>query len=96
MQLYARQGDLVFNKRAISGDLTKAPTLTLAGDDAPHNVVGEFEFRKDGLRTFLRIGEKGAEVTHGGRHKTVTLTAGDYEVYPLRERGDASDRAVED
>lgn len=97
MHIYARQGDLVFNKvPSVSGDLKPSRGLVLSGSDSdPHTVVGETLSRRDGRNIFLRVGAP-TEVTHAGRHLPITLEAGDYEVYPLRERGDQEDRAVED
>lgn len=96
MELYARQGDLVFDKRAVSGDLVARTNLVLAGEtSAPHTVQGKVLARQEGLRTFLRVAET-TQVMHAGRHLPITLDPGDYEVRPLRERGDSGDRAVED
>jgi hypothetical protein len=96
MNIYARQGDLVFSKEAVTGELTITKNLVLAGNDtAPHTVKGSFLSRQDGRTTFLRI-TKRTSVTHDGRHLPVSLEPGDYRVYPLRERGDGTDRAVED
>lgn len=98
MQLYARHGDLVFDKLTspISGDLSKHTDLVLAGtDSAPHTVRGQVEARRDGVITLMRVAAT-TTVEHAGRHKTITLEPGDYEVRPLRERHDGQDRAVED
>jgi len=96
MQLYARQGDLVFDKRPLSGEFKQEAGVVLAGrDSAPHTVVGTVGVRREGLTTLLRVKRK-TLVTHAGRHKTIALEPGDYEVRPLRERGSGEDRAVED
>jgi hypothetical protein len=98
MQLYARQGDLVFNKLSgpVPGELKPVTGLVLSGrDSGPHTVVGLVGHRRDGRTLFLSVGEP-TEVTHAGRHKAITLEPGSYEVYPLRERGGVEDRAVED
>ncbi len=98
MQLYARHGDLVFDKldTPITGDLDKHVDLILAGNDsAPHTVRGQVEARREEGITFLRVA-KATTVDHAGRHMPITLEPGDYEVRPLRERHDGADRAVED
>jgi hypothetical protein len=99
--IYARQGDLVIDKlqSPISGELEKAKQVTFAGDSSghPHRIVGEVLLRKEGRRTLVRLSEP-RTLEHGraGGHKPVTLEAGDYAITPLRERGDAGDRSVED
>jgi hypothetical protein len=101
MHIYARQGDLVIDKLAapISGDMERTRRIVFAGDSSghPHTLLAPALMRRDGLRTFVRL-SKAAEITHGkpDGHKPVKLVAGDYEIRPLRERGDGSDRAVED
>jgi hypothetical protein len=96
MQLYARQGDLVFDKRKLTGEFAEESGVVLAGQNsAAHTVMGKVGVRREGLTTFLRV-KQTTEVTHAGRHKSVTLEAGDYEIRPLRERGSGEDRAVED
>lgn len=99
MQLYARQGDLVIDKLAkpITGDLEPAVNPVLAGGSSghPHTLRGKVLIRRDGLRTHVRV-TKAAALEHGrpDGHVTIELEPGDYEIAPLRERGDASDRAV--
>lgn len=101
MNLVARHGDLVIAKMdtPISGELTEVRNLVFAGDSSghTHTLKGKALHRRDGRRTFVRIA-KATELVHGKSdgHKTIELAAGDYEVRPLRERGDGSDRAVED
>lgn len=96
MHIYARQGDLVFRKEAVSGELTKAVNHVLAGaKTAPHTLRGTALVRTDGSRTHFRIAEP-TTVEHAGRHKAVTLEPGDYLTTILRERGGAGDREVED
>jgi len=105
MELYARQGDLVIEKvTSISGKLEKVKGVTFAGDSSghPHTLAGAIEMRREGRATLVKVTGK-REITHGkeGGHKTVTLNGsaakpGYYSVRPLRERGDGSDRAVED
>lgn len=96
MQLYGRQGDLVFDSVPLTGEFRLEQDLVLAGrDSAPHTVRGTVLARREGLVTFLRV-EKSVTVEHAGRHKPITLEPGDYEVRPLRERGSGEDRAVED
>jgi len=87
---------LVFERAAVNGELVKRRGLVLAGaTSAAHTVDGEVLARQDGQRTFLRVPEA-VSVVHAGRHLPITLQPGDYEVRPLRERGDRGDRAVED
>ena len=99
MQLYARHGDLVIEKKPVTGVLEKGKNIVFAGDSSghPHTLIGSCQFRRDGLRTFIRLA-KAARLEHGKAdgHVTITLEAGEYEVRPLRERGDGSDRSVED
>jgi hypothetical protein len=101
MKLYARQGDLVIEKLAkpIEGELIPAKDIVFAGDSSGHRHVlrGKAQHRVDGDRTLVRVA-KTATLTHekSDGHKDVMLVPGDYEVRPLRERGDGSDRAVED
>lgn len=96
MELYARQGDLVFDKTPVTGELEKAVNPVLAGrDSAPHTIRGTVLMRRDGALTMIRVAEQ-TEVTHAGRHLPITLEPGDYIISPLRERGDGFDRSVED
>lgn len=97
MQLYARQGDLVFEKATLSGEFEKKAGLVLAGhDSAPHTIRREIMFRRNGEVTELRIEKTSAVVSHAGRHVSVKLEPGDYVVRPLRERHGSMDRAVQD
>lgn len=98
MELFARQGDLVFERSALSGEFTPESNVVLAGrDSAAHTIRGKVEVRREGLRTLVRVGAKAVTVDHDGRHKSVTLPAKwEGEVRPLRERGSGEDRAVED
>jgi hypothetical protein len=99
--IFARQGDLIINRldKPITGDLTETKRITFAGDSSghPHTLLGDAMQRREGRRTFVRLAHEGT-IEHGraGGHQPVTLPAGDYEIGPLRERGDAGDRAVED
>jgi hypothetical protein len=101
MEMAARHGDLVIERLAapITGELTKVRNLVFAGDSSghTHTLKGAALHRRDGRRTFVRIA-KATELVHAKSdgHKTITLKKGDYEVRPLRERGDGADRAVED
>lgn len=99
MRLYARQGDLVIQECHVSGELEDVCDYVFAGDSSGHRhrLIGPAKIRRDGLRTFVRLAQATKlvhEKTDG--HETVTLAARDYEVRPLRERGDSADRAVED
>lgn len=101
MDLFARQGDLVIEKlpRPIKGDLEKATNLVFAGDNSghPHTLRGTALVQRAGAVTRIQLAEA-MDLDHGrpDGHRTVSLPPGDYEVRPLRERGDGSDRAVED
>ncbi len=97
MNIYARQGDLVFNRiDSIPGELTKQTNFILAGhDSAPHTIRGTAQVRAEGNDFFISLAET-AQVVHAGRHQPVTLEPGNYRVTRLRERGDATDRVVED
>lgn len=103
MELYARHGDLVIQKLDTkpTGELKKGTNIVFAGDSSghPHTLIGDVNFRREGRRTLLEVtGTKALELRHGksNGHKTIELAPGSYEVRPLRERGDGSDRAVED
>ena len=99
MELYARQGDLVFNKLSTpvrEAEMKPVRGLVLAGtDSSPHSIPGLVLHRQEGRKHFFVVKEPTVS-EHAGRHKPVALEAGAYEVYPLRERGDGQDRAVED
>ena len=105
MQLHARQGDLVIEKlNTVGGVLKEYPSITFAGDSSghPHTLTGKVLARQEGRRFLVKVTAK-RELTHHkpGGHRTVVLTGtankpGYYEVRPLRERFDGSDRAVED
>jgi len=101
MELFARQGDLVIEKLPVPfpGEVTKVTNFVFAGDSSghPHTLNGTALMQRQGVATRVRIAEP-MELTHGKHdgHRTVALPPGDYEVRPLRERGDGSDRAVED
>lgn len=101
MNLYARQGDIVIEKLtlAIAGDLYPARNIVFAGDSSGHRHVlrGAALTRAEGDRTLVRVAEPTAlEHEKADGHQSVTLEPGDYEIRSLRERGDGSDRAVED
>ena len=103
MNLYARQGDLVIEKLStpLTGDLVKRSTVVFAGDSSGHRhrITGDIliaEGRPAG-ETAIRVGKAMALVHEkGDGHATGRHDPGDYVVRPLRERGDSSDRAVED
>lgn len=100
MHLYARHGDLVIEKLTkIDGELRPMTNLVFAGDSSghPHRLLGKCQMRREGRRALVRVLET-TRLEHGkpDGHQTIELAAGDYEVRPLRERGDGSDRAVED
>lgn len=94
MEVYARQGDLVFNQvPSVTGDLKKVTGFVLAGrDSAPHTIEGTVLARTDGRIHHIEVPEA-TVVTHAGRHLPIPLEAGSYTVRPLRE-GD--DRFVDD
>jgi hypothetical protein len=99
--IFARQGDLVIARisKAAAAELSPTVDLVVAGDSSGHRhrLLGRSLSRRDGNVTIVRIAEP-HELVHekAGGHKPITLRAGDYEIRPLRERGDAGDRAVED
>lgn len=98
MELYGRQGDLVFSRvERADGELLPASDYVLAGaaSGAPHTVRGEVLARREEGRTLVRVTEP-TVVEHAGRHQPLELEPGDYEIRPLRERGGEGDRAVED
>ena len=101
MEIYGRQGDLVIDKLAvpITGELEPVRNLSLAGDSSGHRHVlrGEALVRRDGRSTLARLSQS-TILTHEkpDGHEDVPIEAGDYEIRPLRERGDQGDRPVED
>lgn len=100
MNIYARQGDLVIEKRdSISGELSEVRDPVFAGDSSGHRhrLIGLAKIRRDGVRTFLSV-DADTQLVHekADGHETVPIAAGSYEVRPLRERGDGVDRSVED
>jgi hypothetical protein len=103
MHLFARQGDLVIERldKQIEGDLIKRSDIVFAGDSSGHRhrLLGTamVEANSSPQRTRFRIVEP-MQLAHEkpDGHKTIDLLPGDYEIRPLRERGDGSDRAVED
>lgn len=101
MHIHARQGDLVIEKlpAPFPGAVEKVTNFVFAGDNSghPHTLRGTALMQRQGVATRVRIAEP-MELTHGkpDGHKTVSLPPGDYEVRPLRERGDGADRMVED
>jgi hypothetical protein len=102
MEIYGRQGDLVVEKlsKMITETLEKGKAVTFAGDSSghPHRITGAVEFKRIANGTTLLRVAKPVAITHGrgGGHKALALEPGDYEIRPLRERGDQNDRNVED
>lgn len=101
MHIHARQGDLVIEKlpKPFVGEVQKVTNHVLAGDSSghPHTLRGTVQLQRQGAATRVRLAEE-LTLEHGkpDGHRAVTLPPGDYEVRPLRERGNGSDRAVED
>jgi hypothetical protein len=101
MNLFARQGDLVIEKLAkpFAGTVEKVTNHVFAGDSSghPHTLRGTVQLQREGATARVRVAEE-LTLEHGkpDGHRAVMLPPGDYEVRPLRERGDGSDRAVED
>lgn len=103
MKIYARQGDLIIEKleQPLTGDLIPRTDVVFAGDSSGHRhrLLGVAQVSTDasGGATRFRIAEA-TQLVHQkpDGHKTVEMEPGDYEIRPLRERGDGSDRAVED
>lgn len=101
MNLFARQGDLVIEKLPVPfpGTVEKVTNYVFAGDSSghPHTLRGTVQMQREGAATRVRLAEE-MTLEHGkpDGHRAVTLPVGDYEVRPLRERGDGSDRIVED
>jgi hypothetical protein len=96
LKIYARQGDVVIQQQPASGDLAPMTDLVVAGAlSHPHTIRGMCLYRRSGRTTIVRV-LADTTIEHAGRHKPIPLPAGDYLLTPLRERGDQSDRAVED
>ncbi len=100
MRLYARQGDLVIESlNKIDGELVEVNDVVFAGDNSGHRhrLIGPALIRREGFVTLVKL-EMETELIHekSDGHKTVKMAVGCYEVRPLRERGDGTDRAVAD
>jgi hypothetical protein len=99
MNIFARQGDLVIERKPMTGTPVKETDPVLAGGSSghPHIVRGTVLVLRNVSHTGLRLLEPSV-LEHGksGGHKPVPLPAGDYEVRILRERWDESDREVSD
>ena len=102
MEIYARQGDLVIERLREPLDEESlvqqdSPVLSGISSGHRHHIVGPALVSVTGRVTRLRI-SRPTQLVHESvdGHFTVELTPGDYEIRPLRERGDVVDRAVED
>lgn len=103
MNIFARQGDLVIEKLSapITGELERTTRVVFAGDSSghPHFIASASaaRIRREGRATLVRL-EASATLEHGraGGHRAIEMPAGDYSIRPLRERGDGSDRSVQD
>jgi hypothetical protein len=96
MEIFARQGDVVIRKTRLVGELDDATDLVVAGASShPHTIRGACKFKRDGNITVVRVPDD-TTIEHAGRHQSISLPAGDYELTSLRERGDEYDRQVED
>lgn len=103
MNLYARQGDLIIEKLStpLTGDMVKRPTVVFAGDSSGHRhrISGNILVAEvwPAGETAIRLSDT-TDLIHekADGHATVRMEPGDYVVRHLRERGDSSDRAVED
>ena len=100
MKLFARQGDLVISKAtAPTGEMETVKNYVFAGDSSghAHTLEGSAKISRNGQMTTVVI-DRAANLVHGkpDGHKSISLPAGAYEIRPLRERGGAEDRAVED
>ena len=103
MKIYARQGDLVIERlteRLNDAELDPRRDIVLAGDSSGHRhrlcgvvLVLATESPICRFRVLDRI-VLDHEKADG--HPTVEMEPGDYAVHRLRERGDDSDRNVED
>jgi hypothetical protein len=99
--IYARHGDLKFFAEPIPAHIAlatpKAPLVLAGRESAPHTIsrFQDVEHFADGDVQYLRV-KTPVELTHGGRHTTITLEAQDYVIESLAEmRGDLV-QAVED
>jgi hypothetical protein len=98
VQYYARQGDLVIDRRADgpSLEVTASPTVIAGSHGDAHAVPAGVEYGRDGRTHFVRPKED-IELTHGSRHKPVPLRAGQlYAIWPQIERRGDGDQDVED
>ena len=96
MNLYARQGDLVFERtdRTAKGD--KVTGHVLAGShEGQHVIAGPATVERVGTGWRVTVAES-TPVTHASRHEPITLEPGSYEIRALRERGGNGDQDVED
>lgn len=98
MHHHARQGDIVFCTANFGAnfDGARAVNHVIAGSgSSSHVITGVAMVKREGDETRIRVIEP-TTVTHADRHLDVSLPAGDYSVWPLRERHGSVDRPVED
>jgi hypothetical protein len=102
MHIIALQGDQVIRAAAepfsaeVAKKLRPATNLVIAGShSSPHTILGHVLTCMDGEMRQVRVG-RATIIEHADRHLTTRLAAGDYEIYPQRERGGDGDRAVAD
>lgn len=100
MHIYARQGDLIIDRitEVLTEDTVKRHDVVFAGDSSGHRhrLLGDVLVSTTDPRRF-RL-ESPTEIIHekSDGHTSIPMPAGDYRIRPLRERGDAGDREVED
>ena len=99
MKIFARQGDLVIaeDDSAIEAhNYIEAVSPILAGSkSSPHTLDGPVKIAREEAGTYIVV-PVATTLNHAGRHKPLALPKGRYRVSSLRERGDKTDRKVED
>lgn len=99
MKIYARQGDLIIDRRdsaPVQLEKTTEPTILAGSHGGQHVVPPGVEYGRDGRVHYIRPTQD-CELKHESRHRPVTLTRNQiYAVWPQIERRGEGDVDVED
>lgn len=98
-KFYARQGDLVIDRRLeapVKLEKTTTPTVIAGSHDGAHTIPGGVEYGREGRVHYIKPAHN-CSMTHASRHLPVPLEAGQvYAVWPQIERRGEGDVDVED
>lgn len=100
-EIYGRHGDLVIRQESAPSGVEYKPLtgpLVVAGRDTAPHAISAFEgvlYAQRGATQYVYF-ETPKELTHQGRHQTVTLEPGSYSFESLTEMDGELARAVED